>query len=371
MTSPVERPRTRVVAAIAASATALALGCQLLVGAEVPEFACDSPDPRACPTGSLCDVTIGKCVPADLLARPDGDVDAKVDPPDGDGDDRDAGSDGPTVPPEAGPKALGEACGLDKDCASRLCGRETALTTDITEGAKQSYFCTKPCCTSEQCPSDMVCFNPGTGGNYCVPGARVRRPTLGTAPGGGDCDGGATCRSGSCFSGKCSDTCCADAQCQDGTYCRLNQLPSPFDGGTPSETFVCSPTSFSSGPQLDGELCSGVTKCSRGVLTCVDGECSPPCCGMSTCPGTDQCLPAVFPDTQKVGKLCFDRSGSTKDVGDACVAMKDCRSGLCDPDTKRCTDTCCTDDDCVKLLGAGGLCRPVFQNPPFLRCIKP
>lgn len=341
--------------ALLASAMSLALGCQLLVTADVPEFACTGADPSACPSGTTCDETVGRCV------TPDASADAEEDA-------SDAGAD---VKPDNGPTlaGLGEPCRIDAECSSRLCGSSTILTSVIT--ATQGPICTRTCCTSADCPSTFVCFSGGTGGNYCVPAAKAERsppPSGGKGPGAA-CSASANdeCRSGLCENGRCLDTCCLPGDCAAGTLCRVRSVGVP----APShDIWVCAPQEADAGKN-PGEPCQATSDCRNDncVGVGVTRTCRPPCCSKATC--TAQGFPnghcAYGPSGSDQLKFCFfSTDPNDTPIGGTCTADGDCQTDYCDPETKRCAEICCQDSDCP----AGLSCRPSATNTPFLRCVK-
>lgn len=344
---------------IAVGVLALALaagGCQLLVSSDLPEFRCSAADPSACPSGTVCDLAIGRCV-ADAGALDGGEEDAGEDALEA----GDARSD-----QDAGPLPLGAPCRIDGDCADGLCGTSTILTPPITQGT--GPICTKPCCTSAACPSGFVCFGAGTGGNYCVPAAKADRtpPSSGGKAPGALCNGNGECRSGYCTGGRCLDTCCRPQDCSPGTICRLASVNVPPPG---HDLWVCAPPK----PGADGGVgaqCgnNGVDCQNDACIPTASGNCRPPCCGKSSCAS------AGFPNGHCIYglsnndyfKFClFSTSGTDLPLGASCANDGECQSDYCDPEQKKCMEICCTDGDCP----GGQSCRPSAVGTPFLRCV--
>lgn len=346
---------TRKRALVGAVAAALLFGCQLLVGSDLPEFACASDAPSACPSGRVCDVSIGRCVDPSSIgvdATDEGQVDAP--PPVEAGSDVDAAS---------GPLGLGEKCRVDAECQSRICGTSTILTTAVVQTS--GPICTRTCCTSSDCPSGFICYGGATGGNYCVPAAQASRqpPSTGGLGPGVPCTANGQCRSGLCQT-RCVDTCCRAGDCVSGTTCRVKTVAA-------HDIWVCAApeAGATKGPT---EACTTNSQCQSDVcITGGNGQCRPVCCGRADCVGFNNghCR---YGDTGVAGetfKFClFSTQTSRKGLGETCVADSDCQTDFCDPERKICADVCCVDADCA-AIGAGYTCRPSVPTP-FLRCVR-
>lgn len=342
-------------------AAAIAFGCSLIVPAEVPEFACTRTGASSCPAGMVCDPTLGQCVT---------DAGADADPPDGAvadaGGDADADAD-------AGPAPIGSPCRVDGDCASNLCGTDTFLTPTITAGS--GPVCTRPCCTSADCPAGAVCFGGGTGGNYCVLAAKAERTTPPKAGGkgpGATCSASTECRSGSCKLSRCLDTCCSASECAAGTTCRVSffDVPLPVHDG-----WVCAPAPPAATKDA-GDVCKAVDDCKNdncaGTTDAGPGVeprvCHPPCCRKSDCASQMPSFPAAQCAYGTSGtdqlKWCFALSNTTGIANNQpCGTNVQCQSSYCDDASGRCLSTCCLDSDC----GNEDACRPSPKG--FLRCV--
>ncbi len=338
-------------AAIGMLLVAAAVGCQLIVSSDVPDYACASSSPSACPSGMVCDTAAGKCVQSATIEAGD-----DVDVPDDAGDaqvDGDAG----------GPLAIGENCGFDSDCDSKLCASSTILTTAIiTSGA--SSVCTKTCCTSADCAIGFVCFSPGTGGNYCVDSTRASRAMPGAKTPGQACSANGDCRSGSCVNSRCMDTCCQPADCSAGTTCRVSNV-----GG--HDSWVCG-TPNDGGANV-AATCVNQSDCKNDNCLGPLGPartCRPTCCSAASC--SAQSFPSshcrYVPSGLDQLKSCEPNidGGNRAAVGAICSADTDCQSEFCDPELKKCALPCCEDKDCA----TGEECRPSRTSKPFLRCVK-
>lgn len=337
-------------------------GCSVIVSAEVPTFRCEATGAETCPSGLTCDPSTNTCV----TAGPDTSGEASVD---GDDDDRDAqvkdagrdtGKDAPTPLGE-----LGAPCSQDVNCESKLCGTVAMLTGAITS----VQICTKTCCTSVDCgDARFVCYGAGTGGNYCVEAAKLKRARTGTKPAGAACSTDAECRSGDCRSpgNRCSDTCCGAGDCGGGTVCSL-----PDDSGDNPDSFVC--TTKPADTDGVGTPCTDSSDCETNV--CVGSGASRTC--RSSCSGNASCQTA-FPNgfcgysqnvqTGDYVRLCFPKpagQGSTEE-GQPCSEPGQCKSGFCDGTLRICMNVCAEDADCP----SDKACRPSAGGTPFLRCVK-
>ncbi len=345
------RPALRRFAIAAFGVAILVVGCQVIVGSDVPEVRCGSADPSACPTGLTCDLALGRCVTADALdvEVPDVDGDAAV------GDAR-ADQDGGLLP-------LGSPCRVDGECATTLCGTNAMLTPPITSAGATGPVCTKTCCTSADCDLGFVCFGAGTGGNYCIAGTKLGRATMGSKSPGASCASGTECRSGACENMRCLDTCCADGACTNGTVCRIVAI----DAGVTHDTWACAaPT----GTKDAGSKCANNPECrSNACVPTANGDCRTPCCGRQSCTSAGfpnhQCFPLL--SSGDYFWSCYELvGGSSKANGEACQGDVECASRLCDAELKQCAEPCCIDRDCPSTQ----VCRPASTGPAFLRCVN-
>lgn len=356
-----------------------AFGCQFIVTADPPVFACQDGVAGACPAGQFC--SGGTCVagsPNDTSPPPpppppeDAETpDVFVPPTDAAPDRRDGAT---------GPAALGGACRIDKDCANGLlCGTEGLLG----QAAPAGPVCTRTCCTSEQCGAGFVCLAPGTGGSYCVAAAALGDRTLpatGGAPGGSTCAANTGCRSGLCAdlggSGgkRCIDNCCVDSDCAGGA-CTVRTLGGKFTG------FVCSnPQGTRDAGSGSGNSCAadGTCRSNYCILLGVN-SCAARCCNSGQCGSGNSCIwNFAGPTKTDIIQHCLS-TGTRRAAREPCVDESDCASTQCElesngqPDgstTQRvCRDVCCQDSDCP----ANERCTPAPNNPPtnprVLRCV--
>jgi hypothetical protein len=316
---PAARVHQRVAALLFLAAVA---GCEVLVDGKLAHVDCQAEGavgPPACPEGSVC--TGGVCVASDL----------------------------------------GGGCTRDADCAP---GDFCLDPADVgSEGARQ---CTRPCCASDDCDPDrrFVCWSAPTGaGSFCRLAADVDRVSGGSGKSGAPCTHDAACRSGTCSDGRCADTCCSDTPCTDeGQVCRF--VPGPAGQ---AEGFRCAPPVADQKQRY--QACSSDAECASGLCLQIvpdqTSRCTVPCCASDACGVTPDkgtpvaCAPALVKGVWVRACSRLVTGQAMGEVGTPCHEGADCRSGACDA-SKRCTDTCCTDDGC----GARGsfVCRPTADQ---------
>lgn len=328
------------------------LGCSIIVSGDLPEFACTGTAPSACPTGSVCDTRVGRCVSAASVEDGGPDV----------GDDENSdGEAGPT-----GPLALGAQCRVNDDCTTGLCGTSTLLTPTVTNTT--GPICTSTCCKSSDCPANFVCFGAGTGGNYCVPAALAQRtpPASGGKGPGVACGGSGECRSGICDKGRCLDTCCAPSDCAPGTVCRLKSVSAP---GPSHDIWVCAASEVGATHDA-GDDCAGNGECKTDAcIGFMPSSCRPSCCTAASCAAQGfsggHCVYGQS-GAADYFKFCFFTTNTAKSpLGAACTIDANCQSDFCDPELMKCASICCTDFDCPQ----GQACRPSAVGTPLLRCV--
>ncbi len=389
-----QRRRSRpLLGALLALAPLLALfvgeGCEAVVPGTVGSYRCGSVDPSSCPPGQVCVVATGKCVDSCLtagcspseacdpasglcepLASPTDASDARPNP-DGTPPPRDVTSD-VMVEEEAAPPpdvqidaacggVVGCACAGPNTCKAGLVCADTSVVPGLTSAG---FFCTQPCCTSDDCPTDYVCYSTGAPANYCVAARLLNRAfTGGPGAAGATCPGDSACRSGKCTSGHCQDPCCSNASCTGGTACALDTTA--VDG---HQGFFCLAGTGSGGSGVfcvvNGDCASEA--CSSG------GSCLPRCCGKASCTGAGFQACELFGapnNTDNVAACNYVSGGSTKGYGQPCAQPSDCASTVCDVQAKTCTDVCCVDTDCAGY-GVGLVCRPSMDMPRYLICMK-
>jgi hypothetical protein len=308
----------------------------------------DNPD-KACKVGEVCAPRGGGCIPEAQACTPQNCPPPKV-------CDK---STQQCINPTAN-LPLGAECGSDQECSSGVCATAGMLAGAIP-GPKG--VCSKPCCTSAQCPLAFVCYAPGTGGRYCLNSevaGRVKTPGL--ADPGASCTKGDTCRSGLCDKGKCLDTCCSDGDCKNGTACTFVEV-----GG--KAFFGCAPAPGSGGGTA---TCAGNSDCKTNLCAFYANSttCVAPCCSSSAdCgsvgPTKIACVNSARQALTKntIVAICIGTSAGNKSFGDTCSADNECTTHLCDAVTARCSSVCCLDSDCP----GNTPCRPAPSG--ILRCV--
>jgi hypothetical protein len=271
-------------------------------------------------------------------------------PPDGAAPDADAcatgngaggappGADG-LSPVDATCTDILDPCDNGSDCASHICARALTVGRPLHAAAGGIDFCTRPCCTSEDCAPGTVCFASGQGGDYCVDPAWLGRSAPGRGLGGAPCTAGTECRSGLCAAGACADTCCsavAPHECALGAVCAFGAFP----GRVTFDTHFagrCGPAPSGSGDA---------------------GDVGAPCRSPSDCPAGDGCL--LYEQGVDLAAVCQPSDGA-RAQGATCSpgGGAACAGGWCSAHG-RCTGICFSDGDCM----AGWRCTPQLDSLP-------
>lgn len=152
----------------------------------------------------------------------------------------------------------------------------------------------------------------------------------------------------------CATGCSAASSCPLGFGCdRVSGMP------------LCLPASFSGNAASTpaGGFCDRATNtcqsgwCNTGVRSCIESCSAPDDCAVfgGNC--------TLFVQTSSPSlvweNLCARVGTATRTVGAACAVDGDCTSGICDRDSRRCAQHCCTDLDC----GARESCRVYAFGP--------
>jgi len=325
---------------------------------------CDGVIDDPCPTGQTCAPALHQCIDSSQACTTNNCPAPKVCDP------------GTKQCVLKGATKVGDPCQADSECESgAFCAYSPVLTGDIVSS---NGLCTKPCCTSADCPTDFACFGAGTGGNYCVAKGALGRPALGEKGGGEDCSQNADCRSGICSNTKCQDTCCSSGQCASGTKCRVMSVQGK--GATSKYVLGCGvppSNATTAGNTCETPWLLGVNPpCIEGVCDNNGTSCRAPCCSSSSCSTT--CDNTVgYKDHTDAVTACSSGNyhPGAKQLGEACEAATDCAGNRCYRDSKGsnyCSDACCTDADCKKD-STGLVCRPydAGSNHYYLRCLRP
>jgi hypothetical protein len=355
----------------------VAAGCELAVPGDVPAFECDSnfPNSSTCPPGQSCSPLTHKCAAPTVgddsgqmvdaaEASDDGEAMAEAgDGPVETGDDvsrfeaGDADGSGPC-------NKIGCGCSKASDCASGLCADKQAVTIDIYNKAGMMNFCTKPCCTSNDCDPGTVCFGTATGGNYCVDPSWLGRstPSASNTKGGDGCQTDSDCRSGLCDTMFCADTCCSTvseaSQCNAADDCNY----STFQGRGFDVHFTAS-CGAPVGNGGNGATCpNGPTDCISDLctcdtMTCNTSHCHDACRNSPDCGSGQSCVYIQLTDSMMnflgVVTACMPKGSGTGTQGTQCSLDTDCATSFCSP-SNVCTDVCYVDADC----SGGWRCLP-------------
>ncbi len=292
-------------------------GCQAIVSGEVPGFTCRGTSLAACPSGMYCNGA--GCVPCegeDVCDGRDNDCNGLID--DGASSDRDG--DGTTF---CGRFSQDENWYVDLDCDD--------AEANVHPGAEEACNGVDDDCNGVIDDADRVC----SAGKVCAP------------RGGGCIPQAEACTAQNCVAPK---------QCDPSTQQCINPtaqlaLGAPCGSDKECATGVCATSS----------MLAGAVKGPKGV-------CTKPCCTSGQCTFGFVCF---APGTG--GRYCLDSDAVGRpatlgfgDVGSACKADKDCRSGLCND--LRCLDTCCGDSNCLNATS----CRLVdVAGKTYFGCAPP
>lgn len=252
-------------------------------------------------------------------------------------------------------------------CSAGGCNEGQFCADPKALGFQGPLFCTKGCCTSEDCGTgNAVCFPTGSGASLCIPGQVVGRNVVGQKPAGTSCAGGAECRSGLCDGNLCSDVCCGAQDCpSNAPECTLRQVP-----GASRQAFVCGQPY---GTSTTGEQCSGGNSCATGACVVSNPNyCTQTCCRTDNCP---QGLKCVYDTDDTVGyRVCESTGipGGPLPIGSPCSQNTECKTAQCVQVGQLapfCTDACCSDSDCGDTTAFA--CRPLFdaKGTALLLCV--
>jgi hypothetical protein len=219
------------------------------------------------------------------------------------------------------PKAVGEPCVRNLECATDICFPAASLEPGAVGGV-----CSRPCCSDEDC-ADVAgaCRASGTGVRGCV-------QPLAAAP---------ACT----HDNECSGTCRLDA----------------------SRTFSCSAT------LLDGLRAGGACMSDMDCYSryCFESVCVEPCESGADC--VEQGEACRYRNTSTLlaptwVTVCAAPEGPVAN-GEVCSADRDCQEKYCRTEQtgRRCSGACCSDAHC----DPGFVCRPVEHFGWELRCIRP
>jgi hypothetical protein len=256
---------------------------------------------------------------------------------------------------------IGMACKASSECKSPYyCADASVLGSGVLP-QNATAMCTQDCCSSSDCPTNFVCYSPGTGGHYCVDPTRIGRGVTGTEPAGFSESTGTRCRSGLSQGGRCMDVCCSTSNCTNGTKCGYGALNG-------HQTWVCE---LGGGNGGDGADCSFYNNSACADQVCGGTVCLGNCCTSqsgSPCEAGYACT-AYTLNSSDVIPICLQAKQGNAGIGAPCTAQNNtCASNFCYDDIVKgqqyCSDVCCMDTDCG---GNGFVCRPA---PQALRCVK-
>lgn len=105
---------------------------------------------------------------------------------------------------------IGEPCTSELQCAQRTC---------ISDPQNPTFYCSRPCSTTTDCPGDMECSN-GVCIHRQLPPAGYQDPCT---PGATFCTGGTVCTGPTSDAMHCEFPCTTAADCPNGTSCEFGQ----------------------------------------------------------------------------------------------------------------------------------------------------
>lgn len=241
-------------------------------------------------------------------------------------------------------KPLGEVCAGTAECASGRC--------------VDGVCCDSPC--TDQC---LACDIPGKLGT-CSP------VSLGVPHGARP-----TCAPYACVDGKCATSCATLGTCATGHYCAggTTCVAARKDGEACGSDDVCVSKHCVDGyccaSACDGQCVACDVPGKLGACTGVDGaphgkraSCAPYACSASTAGGG--CLGSCTKDSECDGASACDAGKCVprKDVGAACTAATQCKSGAC-ADGVCCDRACDGQCEACDVPGSVGTCGPVKGAP--------
>jgi hypothetical protein len=235
--------------------------------------------------------------------------------------------------------ALGAACTSDAECSSGVCADRTAAR--VTSGPAR--FCSKACCSDDDCEAGFICWASGTGAKLCV-AEGVLGLTRGGTGGSQSCAAASDCKSGVCFTDGCLGNCGHDSQCSaTGDRCTMQTY---MRSGSPFSQLMCDGPAgggdFNEWCYLDG--------CISGL--CISSYCTRACRTAADCGSRFPACGYAYDSTGSVMQVCTSAIGASG-AGATCDANTDCLEGACVG--SRCVPTCCSDADC-----AGMHCKPML-----------
>lgn len=213
-------------------------------------------------------------------------------------------------------------------------------------------FCTKGCCSSQDCPTGSVCWASGEGGQYCVdPTWLGRSKPTSNRIGGAMCASGADCLSGLCVGGACADTCCSyRSSSSECTYPGATCAFGVFPGKQGIDSHFAPHCGPASGATQTGNPCNVNSDCQGGLCYPFGGamgsDCTEPCRNSSDCSGNSDSYcdwDVLGGSGTDVYAACFPL-GSLDGYGASCTSNTMCGSGVCNPNN--CTGPCFADGDC-------------------------
>ncbi len=302
--------------------------------------------------------------------------------------------------------ANGDVCGVNGDCASKLCIDGVCCNTacagaceacdvtagtcsPVTSGAPHGARSCAPfnACAAGVCVTTCTAHAECTATTFCSGGACVTKKLVGET-----CTASAECRLGNCVDGRCCNAACAgqceacDAPGKEGSCTAIAGTPHGARAGCsgvgvgttcghvcdgfdrskcsyPGPTVACSGNACKAGIETHGSACNGAGTCNDVPTSCASYGCGATAC-KSKCSSAADCATGFFcsvPSTATEGTCA-----ATVDLGKECGGLvgnaSTCTSGYCVEGVCCAVSSCGAGSSCA-LPGKKGTCSKMKGTP--------
>jgi hypothetical protein len=119
------------------------------------------------------------------------------------------------------------------------------------------------------------------------------------------------------------------------------------------------------------KICGNGALLTTGFNSVYGSVCTEPCCTAGDCPGGFVCFGPGTGGNYCVLSTDLGRSPAlgAASPGSTCTQDRDCRSGKCDPSSRLCVDTCCSDDNCATPTACS--LDPALDGHSAFACVVP